>query len=320
MKGRIWLLILLMGFCVTTKAQQTDTLVKKLDSLEKRNDTTKQTNNIKQTRYNDSTKITLKNYFVLLADDFKQQVTSPFHLKKKEWLYLGLFAGGIAALTTVDEPIQRNALSIRNANPGLANLSGYVTDFGAMYEVYTLAGLGAYGFLFKNEKVKTTTYLATQSYITAGVWMYVFKTLSGRQRPTYYDPNATEPEPKFHGPFQTGKDAFGNKLNSSFPSGHTAAAFSAATVYAMEYRDRPLVPIIAYSAASLIGLSRITENKHWLTDVIAGAALGYFCGRQVVNNYHRYAKVKSPAKKTSMQWNLKYVDGAGIQPGLVYHF
>lgn len=150
--------------------------------------------------------------------------------------------------------------------------------------------------------------------------MWVFKTLSGRQRPIYYDPNSNEPEPRFHGPFQSGVDVNGNKINSSFPSGHTAAAFSAATVYAMEYKDRPIVPIIAYSAASLIGLSRITENKHWATDVLAGAVLGYFCGRQVVNNYHRYARLKSEPKKTSLQWNLKYVDGAGFQPALVYHF
>jgi hypothetical protein len=33
----------------------------------------------------------------------------------------------------------------------------------------------------------------------------------------------------------------------------------------MEYKDRPLVPLISYSAATLIGLSRITENAHWIT-------------------------------------------------------
>jgi membrane-associated phospholipid phosphatase len=82
-----------------------------------------------------------------------------------------------------------------------------------------------------------------------------------------------------------------------FLRGHTTLAFAAATVYAMEYRNKPLIPVLAYTAASLIGLSRITENKHWATDVVAGAALGYLSGRQVVNNYHRYAKLKAPQQK-----------------------
>src|SRR5207302_1941254 len=121
-----------------------------------------------------------------------------------------------------------------------------------------------------------------------------------RQRPSYYDPETHENDPSWHGPFfQFQKDKNGNKPDyfrySSFPSGHTTVAFAAATVFAMEYSDRPLVPIIAYSAATLIGLSRITENKHWDSDLIVGAALGYLTGRQVVNNYHRYARIKNAA-------------------------
>jgi len=80
------------------------------------------------------------------------------------------------------------------------------------------------------------------------------------------------------------------------------------------------VPIISYSAATLIGLSRITENAHWITDVVAGAALGYFTGRQVVNNYHRYAKLKAPKqKKNSVSFDLQYNYGR-LMPGLVYTF
>jgi membrane-associated phospholipid phosphatase len=88
----------------------------------------------------------------------------------------------------------------------------------------------------------------------------------------------------------------------------------------MEYRDRPLVPLISYSAATLIGLSRITENKHWITDVFAGAALCFFTGKLVVNNYHRYAKLNAPnQKKNSISFNLQYHYGRLI-PGLTYRF
>jgi hypothetical protein len=96
-------------------------------------------------------------------------------------------------------------------------------------------------------------------------------------------------------------------------------AFAAATVFAMEYKNRPWIPVFAYSAASLIGISRITENRHWTTDVVVGAALGYLTGRQVVNNYHRYAELKAPKQQKSLSLNIQYNFGH-IMPGLVYKF
>jgi membrane-associated phospholipid phosphatase len=175
--------------------------------------------------------------------------------------------------------------------------------------------------VFNNKKMQTTTLLATQSYMTSAVIAALIKTISGRQRPSRVDPHSIEAEPTFHGPFfRGGRNADGKRINTSFPSGHTTAAFSAATVYAMEYKDRPWVPILSYSAASLIGLSRITENKHWFTDAIVGAGLGYLTGRQVVNNYHRYSKLKAPHQKgNSVSFNFEYRDGI-IEPDLVYHF
>jgi membrane-associated phospholipid phosphatase len=128
-------------------------------------------------------------------------------------------------------------------------------------------------------------------------------------------------EPTFYGPFyKTPKDPNGRTTNSSFPSGHTTVAFAAATVFAMEYHNKPLVPILAYSAATLIGLSRIAENKHWATDVLTGAAVGYLTGKLVVNNYHRYARLKAPQqKKNRVTFNLQYNMGT-LMPGLTYTF
>jgi membrane-associated phospholipid phosphatase len=126
--------------------------------------------------------------------------------------------------------------------------------------------------------------------------------------------------PTFKGPFSTIKDAEGNRLNGSFPSGHTTVAFAAATVYALEYANKTWVPIFAYTAASLIGFSRITENKHWATDVLAGAALGYLTGKQVVNNYHRYAKLRAPKqRRASTTFSLGFSNGQ-LLPGVVYRF
>lgn len=62
---------------------------------------------------------------------------------------------------------------------------------------------------------------------------------------------------------------------NSFPSGHTATAFMSATILSKEYRWRsPWFSIGGYTAAALTGVSRIMNNRHWLSDVIAGAVIG----------------------------------------------
>lgn len=302
-------------------SQNPDTLLNKLDSLLKKKDTVGQVNNTDPSAFSQNTIITFPGYFILLGSDMKQAFTKPFHMQKKDWGMAGKFVLLEAALSLADKPVQRNGLDLRNNNRGVQNVSSYVTRFGGVYEVYTMLALGSYGFIFKDQKLKTTTLLATQAYLTGGALEMALKFLSGRQRPNYYDANSPEPRPRFHGPFFSGRDAEGNTINSSFPSGHTTVAFAAATVFAMEYKDKPLVPILSYTAATLIGLSRITENKHWLTDIVAGAAIGFLTGQQVVNNYHRYAKIRNAEakKKNTLSFQLNYSFGQ-LQPGLLYTF
>lgn len=315
---------LLFGLLLLTSAStfaQKDTLIKKLDSLSKKNDSIGgQKNNIEKQAYNEETKLTRKTYFTLLWSSIKQEFTKPFHTTKKEWLYFGAFAGGVALLTTVDEPIQKGALNLRNNSPAVANIGKYISTSGGYNEVITLGALGLYGFLKKNTKMETTTLLASQAYITSALVESTVKFLSGRTRPSFYGPEQ-EAEPKFLGPFgNTSRDFGGSRSNSSFPSGHSTAAFAAATVYAMEYKDTKWVPIVSYTAASLISLSRITENKHWTTDVLVGSVLGYFSGRHIVNNYHRYAKLKAPQQpKNTVSFNLLY-NWDHVEPGLVWNF
>ncbi|TDH21399.1 phosphatase PAP2 family protein [Segetibacter sp. 3557_3] len=301
---------------------QQDTLIQKLDSLTQQADSAGgQVNNINAQTYNAYTSLTPASYLKLLGSDLKQQFTKPFHMKKKDWGNLGKFALVAGALAFADRPIQRNVAPIITKNRGIAKVSGFITDFGGIYEAYTLAALGTYGLIAKNQKIQTTTLLATQAFITGGSLERVVKFLSGRTRPAFYA-TGEEPRPRFLGPFaKAARDAPGGRLYGSFPSGHTTVAFAAATVFALEYRNKPIVPVIAYSAASLIGLSRIFENKHWATDVLAGAAIGFLAGRNVVNNYHRFAKLKSPKSKTktSMLININYFNNQ-LVPGIVCRF
>lgn len=63
--------------------------------------------------------------------------------------------------------------------------------------------------------------------------------------------------------------------DNSFPSGHTATAFMAATMMSKEYGGRSIwYSVGAYTAATATGLSRIANNKHWMGDVLVGAGIG----------------------------------------------
>lgn len=61
----------------------------------------------------------------------------------------------------------------------------------------------------------------------------------------------------------------------SFPSGHTATAFMTATMFSKEYGEKnPWYSIGAYSVATVTGLTRMANNKHWLSDIMVGAGIG----------------------------------------------
>ena len=63
--------------------------------------------------------------------------------------------------------------------------------------------------------------------------------------------------------------------HNSFPSGHTATAFAAAHLLHKEYGGiSPWISVAGYSIASFVGVSRILNNRHWISDVLAGAGIG----------------------------------------------
>jgi membrane-associated phospholipid phosphatase len=68
--------------------------------------------------------------------------------------------------------------------------------------------------------------------------------------------------------------------NLSFPSGHASNAFTLAAVAERHYGWKAGLP--AYTLAGLVAVSRLQRNKHYLSDVMAGATLGYIVGRTVV--------------------------------------
>ncbi len=74
---------------------------------------------------------------------------------------------------------------------------------------------------------------------------------------------------------------------TSFPSGHTAQAFAAATFLSEEYRDRfPWMPYAAYGTAATVGLLRMANNRHYISDVLLGAGIGILCQKGAYLTHH----------------------------------
>ena len=70
--------------------------------------------------------------------------------------------------------------------------------------------------------------------------------------------------------------------NQSFPSFHTGLAFSTAAV--LQDSDLPVaLKGVAYGLAGLTAWSRLHDDKHWLSDTVAGGLLGYAIGRWTVH-------------------------------------
>jgi hypothetical protein len=74
--------------------------------------------------------------------------------------------------------------------------------------------------------------------------------------------------------------------NLSFPSGHSAVTFATATVIERHLGWRKSV--LAYVIASYVAMSRLHDDKHYLSDVIFGAAVGSIAGRTVVHHASDY--------------------------------
>jgi len=176
-------------------------------------------------------------------------------------LWLGLGAAGATALVAANdgwfrdralEVDSRGARSLARAAQPLGN-PGVVAP--ALLLTYVTARLA------RREPLEHATLRTGISVGVAGGAALLVKEIVGRDRPS----EAPGDPDRFH-PF-SGHD--------SFPSGHAVVAFATATALTRETRSR-WVPWVAYPAAALVGWSRVHDDLHWTSDVVAGAALGIF--------------------------------------------
>jgi membrane-associated phospholipid phosphatase len=90
----------------------------------------------------------------------------------------------------------------------------------------------------------------------------------------------------------------------SFPSGHAAVTFAGATVLQQHLGWKAAVP--TYLIASYVAVSRLHDNRHYLSDVVFGAATGVIVGRAVTwhgrNNYPIAPAVGPDFLGLSIEW------------------
>ena len=109
--------------------------------------------------------------------------------------------------------------------------------------------------------------------------------------------------------------------NLSFPSGHTATAFSSAQFMFREYKDTNFrLSISGYSFAAFTGVYRTLNDKHWVNDVVAGAGFGILSTELA---YWLFPKINSlltfkEKKVTTMV--MPYYQNRGFGIGLVQNF
>jgi membrane-associated phospholipid phosphatase len=132
------------------------------------------------------------------------------------------------------------------------------------------ASLLTAGYIRHDTREVNTAILATEAYADSVVINLAMKAVTRRERPSDVPPGGNFEDTFFSG----GKSPF---HGSSFPSGHSTAVWSVATIVAERYRHRgkPWIPILCYTMAATISFSRIADSAHFPSDVWLGSSLGY---------------------------------------------
>jgi len=177
---------------------------------------------------------------------------------------------GLVALDPTEASFFRGTSRFNGFNntfTGKATLVGTIAAPVSMY---------AAGLVRKDKKMQGTALLAGEAIADAEIITTVLKDITERVRP------AAIPA---HGNFSDTWFESGGSLvrgSGSFPSGHTIAAVSLATVVARRYGNHRWVPYAAYGLAAVVGFSRLSLSAHFLSDVFMGGALGYSISRFAV--------------------------------------
>jgi len=218
--------------------------------------------------------ISHKEFVVNIARDQKPIFTFPAKLAKgKHWKPFAGVAIGTAGFILLDpyiEPYFHDKGHFENAKTGPLrgrNTTLAITMTPVAFYLTSLVTHDAY--------TRNTALLAAEGIVDTQVLSFVTKTAIGRLKPSDIPMNGNYRDTwfKYQGQWYN---------RGGFPSGHTASAFAVATVIAGRYPKHRWVPIVAYTAATVLSLSRLPTQAHFPSDIFIGAAMGYSIGHFVV--------------------------------------
>lgn len=186
-------------------------------------------------------------------------------------------AGGVVGvlipLSLFDEPVRRS--SLRRFDGRVGSYLGTANALGGKWGISLSAAVFGVSLLGDDLRFQNTAFTSLQAAGYAGAAALALKWVLGRRRPA-----------KEVGAFDF---APASSFGSAFPSGHTAVAAAMVLPWAIEYRSAPSVLLVA--AAVGTGCARVALDRHWLTDVLGGAALGSAIAIGLTRRYkHRYAR------------------------------
>jgi len=208
-----------------------------------------------------------------LASDQKKIWTFPAKLNQRKYLIPTLAVlGTAAALITLDP---HDAPTFRNTTAFSGFNSAFSCNNTAYGTIAVPAGMYLASFAFKDTKIRNTAMLAAEAVGDSEILATVLKDATKRVRPANVTPGQSYSDTWFEG-----GSFWSNK--GGFPSGHTIAAFSVATVVSRRYRNRKWVPYVAYGLAGAVAFSRVTLSAHFVSDVFVGGALSYSISRFAV--------------------------------------
>jgi hypothetical protein len=197
-------------------------------------------------------------------------VKQPTKWKRSDWLTVGAVSAATLAVMTLDKTIINSTQGQQNYYASVPIVGGRI--YGEWYSIGAVAGsFGLYGLIARDTAAKKISIELLQAGIYAEAITMLLKIGIGRARPISGE------DPFTYYPFTPFDDNF-----HSMPSGHTTAAVALSTVMSRHAHTTAL-KILAYVPAGFTMFSRIYQNKHWLSDEILGAAIGYFAGNWVVD-------------------------------------
>jgi membrane-associated phospholipid phosphatase len=228
---------------------------------------------------------------------------SPFRASTDDWLRVAAVLGASAAVSPLDDEVDRWAL--RNRDRGVLDAIRPVRRGGDFYSLNKatpyVAGAYVVGLAIKHRGLRDGIMGCAAAYGTNTISRHqVIYRLIGRDRPDTVRRRAegTVGPPAQHGDqyrFSFPSDGWGAH---SFPGGHVATMTTCATFLSSRFDMGYVEPALGVLVTAM-GVGRIADRGHWLSDQMVGVAFGYAIGREVARRQLRRLDAEKGMATTS---------------------